>query len=129
MDKAHILLVEDNPGVLSATSLLLRREGYRVSTATTVAEAIQQAQDNPDLDLVLTDYHLSGGGTGRQVISALRELRGPAFKAVVLSGDTGFAVHEFDGDSNLCWLRKPTNLSLLFSVLRNFTPPDGGAKH
>ena len=121
--KAHILLVEDNPAVLGATTMLLRAQGYRVTTATSVAEAIDCAQANPDLDLVITDYHLSGGDTGKHVISAMRELRGPTFKAIVMSGDTSSAVHAFDGDDHLCWLSKPTSSSVLLSVLRNFAPP------
>lgn len=127
VDKAHILLVEDNPGVLRATRLLLTKQGYKVSTATSVAEAVERTRDNPDLDLVITDYHLSGGDNGRQVIRAVRELRGPQFQAVVISGDTSSAVHAFDGDAHLCWLPKPTNASLLLTLLRNFAPHASGA--
>ncbi len=119
---AHILLVEDNPGVLAATSLVLRRAGYRVTTATCVAEATECTRINPDLDLVITDYRLAGDDTGKQVISAVRGLRGATFNAVVLTGDTS-AVHDFDGDNHLCWLQKPTSSSLLLTVLRNFTQP------
>lgn len=118
---AHILLVEDNPGVLAATSLLLKRNGYRVTTATSVAEATECTRTNPDLDLVITDYRLTGDDTGKQVISAVREIRGATFNAVVITGDTSSAVHDFDGDNHLCWLRKPMNSSLLLTVLKNFT--------
>jgi two-component system, sensor histidine kinase len=122
--KAHILLVEDNPGVLAATSLLLKSAGYKVTTATSVAEASERTRNNPDLDLVITDYRLSGEDTGRQVISAVRGIRGPAFNAIVITGDTSSAVQYFDGDSHVCWLRKPTDASLLLTVLQNFTPPN-----
>jgi CheY-like chemotaxis protein len=57
---AHILLVEDNPGALAATSLVLKNAGHRVTTATSVAEAAACTRTNPDLDLVITDYRLSG---------------------------------------------------------------------
>jgi CheY-like chemotaxis protein len=57
---ALILLVEDNPGVLAATSLVLKNAGHRVTTATSVAEAAACTRTNPDLDLVITDYRLSG---------------------------------------------------------------------
>lgn len=120
--KAHILLVEDNPTVLGATTLFLEGAGYRVTTATSLAEAIDRAQANPDLNLVITDYHLKGADTGKQVISAVRKLRGPTFRAIVISGDTTSAVHGFDGDNYLCWMNKPTNSALLLTVLRNFAP-------
>ena len=121
--KAHILLVEDNPTALGATAVFLEAEGFRVTTATSLAQAIERTRANPDLGLVITDYHLSGGETGKQVIAAVRELRGPTFKAIVISGDTASAVHAFDGDNYLCWLSKPASSSLLRSVLRNFAPP------
>jgi len=122
--KAHILLVEDNALVLGATGAVLTDAGYRVTTATSVAEAIARARTNPDLDLVITDYHLAGADTGKQVISAVRGIRGPEFNAIVITGDTGGAVHDFDGDRHLCWLTKPPSVSLLLTVLRNFTPPN-----
>ena len=118
---AHILLVEDNPSMLAATSLVLKNAGHRVTTATSVAQAAECTRINPDLDLVITDYRLSGADTGKQVISAVRGIRGATFNAVVITGDTSSAVHDFDGDTHLCWLRKPTSSSLLLSVLQNFT--------
>jgi len=120
--KAHILVVEDNPGVLAATSLLLKSAGYRVTTAMSVEEASERTRNNPDLDLVITDYRLSGADTGRMVVSAVRGIRGPTFNAIVITGDTSSAVQYFDGDNHLCWLRKPTDSSLLLTVLQNFTP-------
>ncbi len=123
--KAHILLVDDNAAVLAATSVVLEGAGYRVTTAMTVDEASQRTRANPDLNLVITDYRLAGEDTGRQVISAVRAIRGPAFNAIVISGDTSSAVQYFDGDNHVCWLRKPLNPSLLLTVLQNFTPPPG----
>ena len=117
----HILIVEDHPAVLNGLSLLLSKEGYQVTTATTVAEAAKRARDNPDLDLVMTDYHLSAADTGRQVITVVREVFGPNFQAIISSGDTS-KVHCFDGDAYVCWLCKPMNTALLLSVLKNFIP-------
>lgn len=118
--KGHILVVEDNAGVLGAAKEFLTLLGYRVSTATSVAEARDQARVSPDLDLVITDYHLQAGETGRDVIVAVREIFGPTFKVVVMTGDTSTAVHSFDSDRNLCWLRKPFQSAQLAAVLENF---------
>jgi len=68
--KGHILVVEDNPGVLGATEVFLNETGYKVTTATSLAEAVAQAQSSPGLDLLITDYHLSNEETGKQVIAA-----------------------------------------------------------
>jgi two-component system, sensor histidine kinase len=118
--KGHILVVEDNPGVLSATEVFLSENGYKVTTATSLSEAVERARTCPELDLLITDYHLSNKETGKQVIAAVRELRGPAFKAVVITGDTFAAVHAFDGDAGLCWLRKPIDPRQLVTVLDSF---------
>lgn len=114
----HILLVEDHAGVLDATRLLLKSAGYRVTTATSVTEAIERARDSPDLDLLITDYHLEGSGTGKKVISSVREMRGPTFKAIVITADTGSAVHGLDGDPGLCWLRKPVDTAQILTLLK-----------
>jgi two-component system, sensor histidine kinase len=84
----HILLVEDDPAVRSATRLLLKAEGYRVTTATSLAQAMECARDTPELDLLITDYYLAGGETGKQVVSSVREMRGNAIKAIMITGDT-----------------------------------------
>ena len=118
--KGHILVVEDNPGVLTATDVFLSETGYKVTTATSLAEAVERARTSPELDLLITDYHLSNRETGKQVIAAVREIRGPAFKAVVITGDTSAAVHAFDGDACLCWLRKPIDSRQLITVLESF---------
>jgi CheY-like chemotaxis protein len=120
MDKGHILLVEDNPKVLTAFEAILHDYGYRTTVATSLGEAIECARTAPDLDLVITDYHLSGKETGRQVVTALRELQGPTFKAIVVTGDTSAAVHAFDGAPYLCWLRKPLDTRQLKTILEKF---------
>jgi CheY-like chemotaxis protein len=114
----HILLVEDHPMALNATRSLLEAHGYRVTSATSLAEAIERTRDHPDLDLLITDYHLAGMGTGKQVVSAVRAMCGGDLGAIVISGDTGSAVHQFDSDSGLCWLAKPVNPAQLLTLLK-----------
>jgi CheY-like chemotaxis protein len=115
----HILLVEDHPVVLNATRSLLEAHGYRVTSATSLAEAIERTRDHPDLDLLITDYHLAGTGTGKQVVSAVRAMYGSDLKAIVITGDTGSAVHQFDADSGLCWMAKPVNAAQLLTLLKH----------
>ena len=120
MDKGHILLVEDNPQVLTAFEAVLNEHGYKTTVATSLSQALERPRANPDLDLVITDYHLAGNETGRQVVTAMRELHGPTFKAIVVTGDTFAAVHAFDGEPFLCWLRKPVDLQQLTTILEKF---------
>jgi PAS domain S-box-containing protein len=113
----HLLLVEDDPAVRKATRMLLRVEGYRVSTAASMREALQQASENRDIELVVTDYHLQDGETGVQVITALREALGPTLKAVLVTGDTSAAVRELSSDIHLRLASKPVNAEELLRIL------------
>ncbi len=66
--------------------------------------------------------HASPAKTGKQVISCVRELRGANFRALVITGDTGSAVHRFDSDSTLCWIRKPVDSEQLLTLLKRLLP-------
>lgn len=54
-----ILIVEDDPGVLRATSFILEKEGYQIITAQDGLEGLKKArEDNPDL--LILDVMLPG---------------------------------------------------------------------
>jgi two-component system, sensor histidine kinase len=116
--KQHVLLVEDDQGVRNATRMLLKVEGYRVTAVATLAEALNTAQDFPDLDLVLTDYHLGSGKTGAQVISELREILNRPVNAVLMTGDTSTAMREVPLDTNVRVASKPIKADELLGLIK-----------
>jgi PAS domain S-box-containing protein len=113
----HVLVVEDDPAVLSATSMLLKVEGYRVTTAASLSEALQKVRD-ADVDLLITDYHLGGGQTGTEVISSVRAILDADLRAVLVTGDTSTAVKELRHDERVRMASKPINADELLSLLR-----------
>ena len=116
----HELLVEDEPGVRNAMRMLLKIAGYRISAAASAAEALAQLRaPEAKFDLIVTDYHLEGGRTGTQVISAAREILGDELKAVLVTGDTSAAVRELKGDANLRITSKPINSDELLELVRS----------
>jgi PAS domain S-box-containing protein len=115
----QVLLVEDDPAVRDATRMLLKVEGYRVLTAGSLAQARSLAQQHPQLDLLVTDYHLSNGETGTQVITALREDLGQDLKAVLITGDTSSALKELQRDERLRLARKPIRAEELLALLKS----------
>ena len=115
---ANILLVEDDPDVRNATRMLLRTEGYQVTTAASVAEAVQSLRESRRTDLLVTDFHLSGGETGVQVISRLREELGATLKAVLITGDTSSAVKELAHDPHLRIVSKPVQAEAFLELVR-----------
>ena len=69
-DKHHILLVDDSLTVLAKYQALLEANGFQVSTATNMAEALEIAQNQP-LDLAIIDY-LMPNGNGDELTRALK---------------------------------------------------------
>ncbi len=115
---ARVLLVEDNAAVMRATRSLLEMEGYDVTPAVSLAEALQHANDGNHIDLVVTDFHLSAGETGSQVIAALRAVYGESLRAVLTTGDTSTAIKQLPRDAHLRVLSKPIDPDELLALLR-----------
>ena len=56
---SHILIADDDPSIVAALRLFLKSEGFKVTTASSPAEAVFFVKQN-DIDLALIDlnYHL-----------------------------------------------------------------------
>lgn len=83
-DSAHVLVVEDNALVTSATRILLEDAGFRVSTAGRVADAYAICQTDPP-DVVLLDLRLPDGDG----LTLLNRLRADGGRAPVVAALTG----------------------------------------
>jgi DNA-binding response OmpR family regulator len=55
----RVLIVEDDPSVLRATSYILEKEGYEVQTAQNGLEGLKKARENSP-DLLILDVMLPG---------------------------------------------------------------------
>jgi PAS domain S-box-containing protein len=121
--RARILLVEDDPGVLNATRMLLRVEGHEVLAASSQHEAVKQVAEHPDIGLLISDYHLAQNETGLQVVAAVRDATGQDLKAILVTGDTSSAMHALANDSNLRAVNKPINADELLALVNEFLGP------
>ena len=85
----RILIVDDEPTVVDATSMLLEMEGFDVSSAASIDEVKARIDDFTTApDLLITDYHLRSGETGLEAIRAVRERFDTDVPVILLSGDT-----------------------------------------
>jgi DNA-binding response OmpR family regulator len=83
-DQAHVLIVEDNALVTSATRILLEDAGFRVSTAGTIGDAYAACQaDAPDV--ILLDLRLPDGD-GLTLVKRLRMDGARSSVVVALTG-------------------------------------------
>lgn len=104
---AHVLVVDDDPAVLNATRMLLKVEGFAVSAASGLAEAIRVAAQHRDITVLVTDYHLGNGDLGTQLIDAVRSIIGAQVGAVLVSGDTSGVIKATVSDPRVRVASKP----------------------
>jgi CheY-like chemotaxis protein len=85
----HVLIVDDEPDIIEATTMLLEIEGFSVSSAQSVPSLrgfIMGAPQPPDL--LISDFHLRDGETGLEIIELAREAFGQQLPVILISGDT-----------------------------------------
>jgi response regulator RpfG family c-di-GMP phosphodiesterase len=80
-----LLIVDDEPRILSALRRALRREPYEILAVETPAEALRTIEAH-EVDLVLSDYKMPGT-TGLQLLARIAERR-PATVRMLITGWT-----------------------------------------
>jgi len=83
LNTGHILVIDDEPGVLTTIQAILDMEGYHVQGAATGREALNAVREQT-FDLILTDLRL-GSDDGLEMLAELRRLA-PDAVAIVLTG-------------------------------------------
>jgi len=113
-----ILLVEDEPTILTMTTTMLTRLGYRVLAASTPGEAIRLAEKKAgEIDLLLTDVVMPGMN-GRDLDKHLRSFQ-PNFKTLFMSGYTADIIaHRGVLDAGVAFIEKPFTKKNLAAKLR-----------
>ena len=79
-----ILVVDDDPLVLASTASMLEDLGHIAVTAGSGPEALERLDENPAVELMITDYAMPGM-TGLQ-LAAVLEQRQPLLPIVVATG-------------------------------------------
>jgi len=79
---ALVLVVDDDPDVLSSVCAVLQSAGFRTLTAANSRDGIAQLQARPDL--VLTDMNMDGS-SGLELINAIR-FSGTSTPVIAMSG-------------------------------------------
>jgi len=80
-DAPCLLIVDDEPRILSALRRVLRREDYEVVTAETVADALRILDERP-VDAILTDQKMPGM-SGAQFLAEAARRRPDAVRMII----------------------------------------------
>ena len=113
-----ILLVEDEPGILKITSMMLKKQGYSVIEAGTPGEAIRLAREHAgEIHLVLTDVvmpEMNGRDLARNLMSLYPDIR-----CMFMSGYTADIIaNQGIIEEGVNFIQKPFTLKDLSTAVR-----------
>ncbi len=113
-----IVLIDDEPVVLSSLRAVLQGWGFEVIAADSAAEAVRllSARAGPP-NMILADYRLREGRTGTEAIRELCDLYHRVIPSIIITGDTApERIREAEA-SGISVLHKPVTPPVLLSAL------------
>lgn len=119
-----IVVIEDEPMVLSAYELMFEGWGYDFVGADSAANALARlASLRRSPDFIVADYRLSEGDTGTQAISLLRQAFGHEIPGLLVTGETSIETLRDAASTGFPLLRKPvSSRQLQDAVARGIGP-------
>jgi len=112
----RLLFVDDEQGIRVTLSVILRRYGFTVTVAATVAEAIDEIKAQ-QFDLLLCDLNIDREDDGLEVVRVMREVN-PQCVTIVL---TGYPNRESAEEAVRLgiddYIAKPSNANMLVALL------------
>jgi two-component system NtrC family sensor kinase len=116
-ERAHILVVDDEPEMVHAAEQLLRQEGFEVTTAIEVQQALALLEQ-VRIDLVISDLampRIDGSRFYQIVTSRYPHL---ANRIIFSTGDSGSQrLGAFLRECGCAWIDKPFQPDELFSLI------------
>ncbi len=118
--KARVLVIDDDPDILSATRLLLEEEGYEISTCRNGRDALEWLKNHEPPSTILLDVKmpLMDGWTLWQQIRYERGIRD--VPVIIITADTRMErMAELTGVAG--FLHKPFDIDALISMIETLT--------
>ena len=115
MAKKWVLVVDDDPGVLTIVTAALEHPALSVTTAVDALQAFIQARDLKPL-VIITDIQMPGFGDGSTILKRLREdPKIPPIPIVFMTGMELSKARELlpKNDPMIGLMPKPLNLEML----------------
>jgi len=122
-NRETILLVEDNPQIAEATSLVIESLGFSVVHAADANAALEMLGSGMRIDLLFSDIIMPGGMTGLELAQLVRA-HAPELPIVLTTGYSGSARDATAEGFTI--LRKPYNFSDFSEIVRRLLPANTG---
>jgi len=115
---ARILVVDDDPIILTLVESVLQTEQFQVATAKDGYHGIELLHRDRGISVVILDWRMPGI-SGEQVFDQLAAIR-PDVKVIVASGESPVEVRRaFSGRNVLNFLPKPFNIHVLVTAVKS----------
>lgn len=115
----RILVVDDDPGVMSFLIDALGELGYEAVAVSDIEKALSFVERGEPLDAVISDFKMPGM-SGPELLTRLREIR-PGLKGMLVTGNMD-AVEQ--NQTSLPLLRKPFHMATLADHLQALLQPE-----
>ena len=109
----RVLLLDDLEDHLLLSATILRRNGYDVTTSSTIEDAQSKLHN---IDIAVLDYHLGAGKFGTEVADTLRVQR-PEVPIIIMSATLE---RRFGGIADMHLLKGYSSVDDLLAALRSF---------
>ncbi|MEX6508364.1 NahK/ErcS family hybrid sensor histidine kinase/response regulator [Jiella sp. M17.18] len=125
----HVLCIDNEAAIRDGMRVLLEGWGCSVAAFASASEALdvlEQAERAPDVALV--DYHLDGGTSGLDAVTALRARLGRDLPAILVTADRSPAVREAAAALGVQVLAKPLKPASLRAAMSARVPQPEAAE-
>ena len=117
MKEARVLFVDDEPAIRATMQMVFKKEGFNVTVASTVKEALD-AIAKQEFDVLLSDLNIGQPGDGFTVVSAMRRSQ-PKALTLIITGYPDFetalrAIRSQVDD----YVTKPADLPKLMATIK-----------
>lgn len=113
----RLLVVDDDPAILSGTTALITSWGCEVDGATSAQEVAQYLADGKEWDFIISDYHLQDGTDGIEIVNMVCGHHERAIPRILISGDTNPATAKLASTYGYHLLHKPVKPAKLRSLV------------
>jgi signal transduction histidine kinase/CheY-like chemotaxis protein len=117
-NRQKVIVIDDDERVRLSMHSLMESWGCECISAESAEEILTQIADkDTDFDLLLVDYRLREGKTGREAIKAIRAYLGKQIPAIIITGDTASNRIAEAQSSDALLLHKPVSTSQLRRIM------------
>lgn len=117
-----MLLLAGDAALRSATQTFLTIEGYSVTPAATLVDAVELAWHSREFGFLMVNDPASDGLMAGRAVIALRHIIGPGLRAVLVTGEVSSDLRAFSRDPLVRLATSPVDADTLAAKMQSLLP-------